>query len=319
MKTIQAPIDSGFGFSSTADEVASGINLTDKVIVITGGHSGIGLETTRVLSEKGAKVIVGARDLDKAKRALSHAKNVDLLSLDLSKPPSIDQFAQKVLSYHRKIDILINNAGVMATPETKDDRGFEIQFGTNHMGHFQLTARLLYALKATAVARVVTLSSAGHRFSPIEFDDINFTAREYDKWKAYGQSKTANSLFAVELDRRMKDQGVRSFAVHPGRIAETALMRHMEKSEFVELSNASPSLMKTVAQGAATTVWAATSSKLENMGGVYCADCNVAPLVTDITKHPAGVLQYAVDEAAAKALWELSEKMILPPKAKLKT
>ena len=314
MPTPQAHINSGFSFNSTADQVAEGIDLTDKVVVITGGHSGIGLETTRVLAEKGAKVIVGARDREKAATALAKIQNVEILALDLSKPPSVDQFAQKILAAHPKIDILINNAGVMATPETRDERGFEIQFATNHLGHFQLTARLSYSLKAGAGGRVITLTSAGHRFSPVNFEDINFTTNAYDKWKAYGQSKTANSLFAVELDRRMQELNVRSFAVHPGRITDTALMRHMEESEFVAASAASPALTKTIAQGAATTVWAATSPMLANIGGVYCADCEIAPLVTDVSKHPAGVLQYAVDEEIAKALWELSEKMTARPK-----
>ena len=217
MKTQQAHIGSGFGFNSTSLEVAEGLDLSGKIVVITGGHSGIGLETTRVLSEKGAHVIVGARDINKATQALGEIKKVRILELDLSRPPSIDQFAQKILVMTKKIDILINNAGVMAMPETRDERGFEMQFATNHLGHFQLTARLLYALKATGNARVVTLSSAGHRFAPVDLEDPNFNHRAYDKWKAYGQSKTANSLFALELDRRMEDQGVRSFAVHPGR------------------------------------------------------------------------------------------------------
>ena len=194
-------------------------------------------------------------------------------------------------------------------PETRDDRGFEMQFATNHLGHFRLTSRLLFALKAEGGARVVTLTSAGHRFSPVNFEDINFTAHAYDKWKAYGQSKTANSLFAVELDRRMQEIGVRSFAVHPGRIAATSLMRHMEESEFKAASEASPALMKTVQQGAATTVWAATNPHLASMGGVYCADCEVSSVVDDVSKHPSGVLAYAVDEEAAKDLWLLSEKM----------
>ncbi len=315
MKTQQAHINSGFGFKSTATEVAEGIDLNEKIVVITGGHSGIGLETTRVLSQKGARVIVGARDIEKAAQALKGIENVEIIALDLSRPPSVDQFAQKTLAMTKKIDILINNAGVMAMPETRDERGFEMQFATNHLGHFQLTARLLYALKSTGKARVITLSSAGHRFAPVDLEDPNFKNRAYDKWKAYGQSKTANSLFAIELDRRMQDQGVRSFAVHPGRIVDTSLMRHMEEAEFIAASAASPALAKSVAQGAATSVWAATSPQLDNMGGVYCADCEIAPLVTDVTKEPAGVLKWAVDEDIAKALWELSETLMTRVKA----
>jgi len=311
MKTQQAPIDSKFGFNSTADEVAEGLDLTGKIFVITGGHSGIGLETTRVLSNHGAKVIVGARDLEKAHRSLLKFANVECFPLDLSVPSSVDSFVQKVLSNNSKIDVLINNAGVMATPETRDSRGYEIQFATNHLGHFQLTKRLLSTLEKNGGARVVTLTSAGHRFSDIHFEDIHFENRPYDKWQAYGQSKTANSLFAVELDRRAQQFGVRSFAVHPGRIAETSLMRHMEKAEFIAAVSASPAMMKTVQQGAATTVWAATSAQLNEKGGVYCADCNIAALVDDISKYPAGVLKYAIDEAHAKKLWEISEQMIL--------
>jgi NAD(P)-dependent dehydrogenase (short-subunit alcohol dehydrogenase family) len=311
MKTAQTPIGSGFNFHSTAEDVIAGIDLTDKVVVITGGHSGIGLETTRVLSGAGAHIIVGARDVEKAARALEGFNNVEVLPLDLSRPPSVDQFAQKILSAHKKIDLLINNAGVMAMPETRDERGFEMQFATNHLGHFQLTTRLLYALKATGSARVITLSSAGHRFAPMDLKDPNFTNREYDKWKAYGQSKTANSLFAVALDSRGQEVGVRSFAVHPGRIADTDLRRYMDPAEFDSMmSNASSSLMKSVAQGAATTVWAATSPQLSGMGGVYLADCEIAPIVTDIAANPAGVLEYAIDPEIALDLWDLSEQMM---------
>jgi NAD(P)-dependent dehydrogenase (short-subunit alcohol dehydrogenase family) len=312
MGTEQAPIDSGYGygFGTTAEEVAGVVDLTDKLVVITGGHSGIGLETTRVLAAKGARVIVGARDLEKARAALAGIENAEALALELSEPPAIDRFCQMVLASNKKIDLLINNAGVMAMPETRDKRGYEMQFATNHLGHFQLTMRLAYALKAAGSARVITLSSAGHRFAPVDLEDPNFLHRPYDKWKAYGQSKTANSLFAVELDRRMRESGVRSFAVHPGRIADTGLKRYMDESEFASASSASPALMKTVEQGAATTVWAATSAQLNEKGGVYCADCEIAPLVGDIEKSPAGVLRWAVDETKAAQLWKLSEAMI---------
>ncbi len=296
--TPQANIKTGFGFNSTADDVAAGLNLTGKVVVITGGHSGIGLETTRVLSEKGAQVIVGSQDPEKARQSLSSMKNVECLQLDLSVPQSIDEFAERILTMRLEIDILINNAGVTALPETRDARGYEMQFATNHLGHFQLTEKLFPGLKQGS--RVITLSSAGHRFSPINFDDIHFTQNTYDKWKAYGQSKTANVLFAVELDLRMKEFGVRSFAVHPGL---------MDESEFKAASNASPAFIKTIAQGAATTVWAATSPLLADLGGVYCADCNISPLVKDVTVSPAGVLAYAVDHKIAQQLWDLSEKM----------
>ena len=310
MKTPQVPLPSAFNFHSTAGDVIAGIDLTDKVVVITGGHSGIGLETTRVLAGAGATVIVGSRDIEKAGQALQKMNNVQILHLDLSRPPSVDQFAQKILSAHKKIDILINNAGVMAMPETRDERGFEMQFATNHLGHFQLTSRLLYALKATGSARVVTLTSAAHRFAPLDLQDPNFKNRKYDKWSAYGQSKTANSLFAVALDRRAQEVGVRAFAVHPGRIAQTDLKRYMDDTEFSTLMNTSPSLLKSIEQGAATTVWAATSPQLSGMGGVYLADCEIAPLVTDVSANQAGVLEYAVDPEIALDLWDLSEQMM---------
>ena len=227
MDTEQEPLKSGFGPQSTAEEMVAGLDLRGKVMVVTGGHSGIGLETTRVLSNAGVSVIVGARDLQKAQRTLSELKNIVIEHLELADPGSIDRFSKTILSSNHALDALINNAGIMAAPLMRDSRGYEMQFATNHLGHFQLTARLWNALKNTGNSRVVTLSSAGHRFAKVDLADPNFAARPYDKWVAYGQSKSANSLFAVELDRQGKEHGVRAFAVHPGRIVTTDLLRQL--------------------------------------------------------------------------------------------
>jgi NAD(P)-dependent dehydrogenase (short-subunit alcohol dehydrogenase family) len=317
MKTEQKPLKSGFGPETTAEEALTGRDLRGKVVIVTGGHGGIGLETTRVLSNAGAAVIVGARDLKKAQGALSKFKNAVAIPLDLSRPSSIDQFAGAFLESHQALDVLINNAGIMGTPLTRDSRGYEMQFATNHLGHFQLTARLWKALINADSSRVVTLSSAGHRFAGVDLKDPNFTTRPYDKWVAYGQSKTANSLFSVELDRRGKERSVRAFAVHPGRILATDLIRHMTDEDLKNAGvyrengvlKSSISGLKTVEQGAATTVWCAVSPQLNGQGGVYCADCDIAELVPDDSPNPSGVRRWAIDDTIAKALWKLSEQL----------
>jgi len=316
MDTKQEPLGSGFGFETSAEEIVAGLDLRGKVIVVSGGHSGIGLETTRVLSNAGASVIVGSRDPQKAKEVLSDMRNVVGLQLDLADPRSIDRFSEDFLSSNDSLNVLINNAGVMATPLTRDSRGYEMQFATNHLGHFQLTSRLWKALKNAQGSRVVTLSSAGHRFAGVDLDDPNFTARPYDKWVAYGQSKSANSLFAVELDQRGKEHGIRAFAVHPGRILATNLSRHITDEDLkvagIRKENGvvtSPVGIKTIEQGAATTVWCALSPQLNDKGGVYCANCDVSEIIPDESQLDAGVRQWAIDKPTAGALWELSEQL----------
>lgn len=315
MNTPQEPIDTGFDENSTAEDVIAGIRLDGQQIIVTGGHSGIGRETTRVLSEAGATVIVGARNVDEAKKSLAGMKNVGVFELDLSEPGSVDRFAEKFNLVYRYCDVLINNAGIMATPLSRNSQGHEMQFATNHLGHFRLTGSLWKDLGGTK-ARVVNVSSSGHRYSGIDFEDPDFQRRPYDKWLAYGQSKTANSLFSVHLDEIGKGWGVRAFAVHPGYIAATNLKRFMSDEELAAASSAirtnskfGQPLIKSIPQGAATTVWAATSPQLEGMGGVYCADCNIAPLVADDSAQPNGVHRWAIDPDLAERLWELSEQL----------
>ncbi|HEV8409928.1 MAG TPA: oxidoreductase [Gemmatimonadaceae bacterium] len=315
METSQHPINSGFGERTTAREIAATADLTGKRVVITGGYAGLGLETTRVLADRGAEIIAGARDVEKATKNLAGIPRVTVRPLDLADRASIDRFADDVLASVDAIDLLINNAGIMATPLMRDARGYEMQFATNHLGHFQLTNRLLPALERRG-ACVVSLTSAGHRFSGVDFDDPNFLNRPYDKWKAYGQSKSANSLFAVELDARVKDRGVRAFAVHPGRILDTELVRYISIEDLIAAGIRRPdgsldqSSTKTVEQGAATTVWCATTAQLDGLGGVYCADCDISPIVPDDSKSLTGVRSWAIDKAMAERLWELSGQLV---------
>src|SRR6267378_1044277 len=286
MMTAQKPLLSGFGPKTTAEEALAGRDLRGKVAIVTGGHAGLGLETTRVLSNAGATVVIGSRDLKKAQMAVAKMKNVEIGQLDLASPNSIDRFANAFLSSNRPLDLLINNAGIMATPLMRDDRGYEMQFATNHLGHFQLTARLWEALKKSRNARVVALSSRGHARGEVDFSDPNFDKRPYDKWAAYGQSKSANSLFAVELDKRGQEHGIRAFAVHPGGIL-TDLARYMTEEDFkgfgIYRENGvlkGPDWLKTIEQGAATTVWCAVSPQLNNKGGFYWEGCDIAPMAS---------------------------------------
>lgn len=309
VSTPQHKIGSGFGHDSTASEVLQGIDLTGQLALVTGGYSGLGLETTRALVKAGASVIVPARRPDVAREALSGLENVEVDELDLSDLDSVRAFAERFLESGRSIDLAILNAGVMACPETRVGPGWELQFATNHLGHFTLINLLWSALTAGEGARVVATSSSGHQISPIRWDNLNFEGN-YQKFEAYGQAKTANALFAVELDRRGIEQGVRAFAVHPGGIL-TPLQRHLPKEEMVALKwidedgNAINSAFKSPEQGAATQLWAATSPQLEGKGGVYCEDCDIAePFVEGVPS--IGVKEYAVDPEQSKRLWDLS-------------
>lgn len=318
MSTPQASIGSGFGAASTAEDVIRGIDLTGKSVVVTGGYSGIGLETVRVLRSAGAKVFVPARDMAKAEHALRDMPDVVLNEMDLLDPASIDRYAGHVLAATDALHFLINNAGVMAPPLARDIRGYESQFSANHLGHFQLTCRLWPALLRAGSARVIALSSYGHRRGGIDFHDPNFERRPYDPWLAYGQSKTANALFAIALDSIGRHQGVRAFSVHPGGII-TDLVRYMsveqlEAGQVID-KNGKPIIdpennKKTIQQGAATTVWCATSPMLDGMGGVYCADCDIAAaLASDDSTELHGVRPRAMDPVAAGRLWQLSERL----------
>lgn len=314
---LQKPIGSGFNATSTTSDVIKGIDLTGKIAIVTGGNTGIGLETTRTLAAAGATVIVPARDIEKAKKNLEGIANVELASMDLMNPDAIDAFAEEFLASGRPLHILINNAGIMWVPLRRDSRGIESQLATNYLAQFQLTARLWTALQKADGARVVNVSSQGHQFAPFNFDDPNFLNRAYETLQGYGQSKTAVNLFSLELDNRARSSNVSAYAVHPGSIGGTELGRDaslelFQKMGFCDaeghlLPEVAASL-KTIPQGAATSVWCATSPLLHNIGGVYCEDAEVAVVATD-TSIAGGVKSYSLDESNAKRLWKLSEEM----------
>jgi NAD(P)-dependent dehydrogenase (short-subunit alcohol dehydrogenase family) len=311
MKTTQAPLHSGHGQRTTAREVIGGHRLDGSVAVVTGGYAGVGLETTRALAAAGASVVVPARNVDKARAALPATERVEIESLDLGDPASIDAFAARFLARGHPLHLLVNNAGVMATPLVRDARGFESQLATNHLGHFQLTARLWPALERARGARVVALSSRGHARAAFDLDDPKFERRPYDKWVAYGQSKTANALFALALDARGEAHGVRAFSVHPGAVL-TELTRWMPDEELraIRARNASDpgDFYKTTEQGAATSVWCAASPQLDGMGGVYCEDCDLAEPVPADSTRLGGVRPWAMDRDLAERLWTKSEE-----------
>jgi NAD(P)-dependent dehydrogenase (short-subunit alcohol dehydrogenase family) len=308
--TGQHKIGSGFGHDTTADDVLRGIDLQGKLAVVTGGYSGLGLETTRALARAGARVVVPARRPDAAREALAGIDGVEIDELDLGDLDSVRAFADRFLASGRSIDILIDNAAIMASPETRVGPGWEAQFATNHLGHFALANRLWPALAADGGARVVSVSSTGHRRSDIRWDDLEFR-QGYDKWEAYGQAKTANVLFAVQLDALGKESGVRAFALHPGGIL-TPLQRHLTREEMVgygwidEDGNPLNPGFKSPEQGAATQVWAATSPQLDGLGGVFCEDCEIAEVSTD---DSPGVRPYAIDQTSAARLWTLSAEL----------
>ncbi|OPY77985.1 MAG: 2,3-dihydro-2,3-dihydroxybenzoate dehydrogenase [Syntrophorhabdus sp. PtaU1.Bin153] len=328
MSTNQKPINSGFTSSSTTADVIQGIDLHGKTAIVTGGSSGLGRETVRTFLAAGARVIVPARDLERARRQLSEIKGVEVLKMDLLSPASVDAFANEFLARNEPLHILVNSAGIMACPFSKSSRGFESQFATNHLGHFQLVVQLWPALLKAKGARVVSVASKGHWFSPIVFEDPTFDHRPYDPWAAYGQSKTANILLVVELDKRGKDKNIRAFALHPGGIPGTGLEKYVPAEQIQAAGiidkDGKPILdpekdVKTVEQGAATQVWCATSPKLKDLGGVYCENVEVAPIVDesprddfgiDRSAKTRGVRPYAIDPINASRLWELSEKLL---------
>jgi NAD(P)-dependent dehydrogenase (short-subunit alcohol dehydrogenase family) len=311
MPSPQRPIGSGFGASTTAAEVLEDIDLTGRLAVVTGGYSGIGLETTRALAGAGARVVVPARRPAAAEESLAGLGGVEIDELDLGDLDSVAAFAERFVASRRRIDLLIANAGIMACPETRVGPGWEAQFATNHLGHFALVNRLWPAIAASG-GRVVSVSSLGHRRSRMRWDDVQFE-HGYDKWTAYGQAKTANVLFAVHLDALGSSDGVRAFSLHPGGIV-TALQRHLGTEEMVafgwidEQGNPIGAGFKTPEQGASTTVWAATSPQLAGMGGVYCEDCDIAE-PSDDPNLPRGVRSWAIDPDEAARLWALSSTL----------
>jgi NAD(P)-dependent dehydrogenase (short-subunit alcohol dehydrogenase family) len=308
MTTKQAPLHTGFGATTTAREVVGSRKLAGTIAIVTGGYVGVGLETTRAFSEAGATVIVPARSRDKAHAALEGIANVEIESLDLFDRASIEAFSSRFIASKRPLHFLFNNAGIMAVPLARNAQGYESQFATNHLGHFLLTARLWPALKNANGARVIALSSRGHAMAPFSLDDVSFDRKPYDKWIAYSQSKSANALFALALDTRGESHKVRAFSVHPGAVA-TELSRHVPEEEL-RMLRANLKSYKNPEQGAATSVWCATSEKLEAMGGVYCEDVDIAEALPADSKEARGVRPWAMDRDLADQLWKKSEEML---------
>lgn len=306
-----------FDAESTASEVVAGLDLSGVSAIVTGASGGLGAESARALAERGARVTITARDGAKAEgvaaqiRASTGNEKVDVMSLELTNLDSVRAFAKEFAARHDRLNVLLNNAGVMACPLERTSQGWEMQFATNHLGHFLLTGLLAPMLIASAPSRVVNVSSRGHRFSPVLFDDLHFEKTPYDKWVAYGQSKTANVLMALELDRRLVGKGVRAFGLHPGGI-QTELGRHLDEDDIKELMSRAPSggfLWKTVESGAATSVWGCTAPELEAKGGLYLDDCQIASERTS-DDDPGGYEAWALDPEAAKRLWTISEELV---------
>ena len=292
-----------FGAETTAAEAAAGLDLSGRTAMITGVSAGLGVETTRVLRAAGARVVGLARDLTKARTALAGIDGVELVACDLTDLDSVRSAAKEVVSSYDGIDLLINNAGVMAPPLMRTAQGFELQLGTNHLGHFVLTNGVLPLLQPGA--RIVNVSSRGHLRGGMQWDDPHWRETPYDKWLAYGQSKTANVLFTLELEKRLAPQGIHAYALHPGVIV-TELGRHLSEEDGAALTaRISTIAFKTVEQGAATQVWAATSPDLEGRGGLYLEDCHVGgPMAPD---GSSGYAPWAMDPDQAARLWEWSE------------
>lgn len=315
----QVPTVSGFHAKSTATEVLGGKSLVGKNAVVTGGYSGIGLETVRALAGAGAKVTVPARRVEAAESALGDISgDIEIASMDLADLASVKKFSGDYADTGRPLHILINNAGIMACPETRIGKNWEAQFGVNHLGHMAMTLGLAQNMQAADGARLVALSSTAHIRSDVNWDDPHFQNSEYEKWTAYASAKSANALFALGIDARGKESGVRAFSVHPGGIF-TPLQRHLPNEEMVALGwkNADgtvpdmiATMFKTPEQGASTSVWAATSETLNGKGGVYCEDCDIARLATEDSQRWEHVREWACDDERAERLWSLSEAML---------
>src|SRR5271156_3390347 len=326
MTNILAAIS--FGATSTTDDVLSGVNLKGKRIFVTGASAGLGVETARSLAAHGAQVVGAARDLNKGKAATEQVRkdaaasggSFELVELDLGNLKSVRACADRLLAKKEALDLVIANAGVMATPFGHTADGFETQFGTNHLGHFVLINRIAPLLRKGS--RVINLSSAGHRFSNVDLDDPNFERTTYEPFVAYGRSKTANILFAVAFDQRHHERGVRAAAVHPG-VIQTELGRYMDPSRLegmikqmndqLAAERKGPFAWKTIPQGAATSVWAGVVAPATEIGGRYCENCRVGEVVADsavISGVSEGVRGYALDPNNAEALWRKSEEMV---------
>jgi len=308
-----------FDKESTSNDVVRGADLTGKTALITGASGGLGAETARALASVGANVTLAARDIEKAESVAASirdsgvAGNIQVTALELTSLDNVRDCAKRFLAENEVLDILINNAGLMGCELTRTAAGWELQLATNHIGHFLLTCLLVPALRSAAPARIVNLSSAGHRLGDVDFDDPHFETRDYDKWEAYGQSKTANILFTRELDRRLGAQGVRAIAVHPGMIM-TELGRHLTPEDVQDLmSRGDPEggrpTFKSIEQGAATSCWAASAPELEGQGGIYCEDCHVAEEKVDGASI-SGVSPHAMNPESALQLWALSEAWV---------
>lgn len=315
----QKPVSSGFHAHSTASEVLQGQDLSGKFAVVTGGYSGIGLETVRALSAAGCRVTVPARRPDVAEKALAKLSGeIEIAQMDLADIKSVEKFTRDYEETGRGLDFLINNAGIMACPLGRVGPGWETQFGVNHLGHMSMSLALAPAMQRAEGSRLVALSSTGHIRSDIHWDDPNFSSHEYEKWDAYGQSKTANALFALGVDRRGREFGIRAFSVHPGGIF-TDLQRHLPDEEMVALGwrnedgtlpERIEKMFKSPEAGASTSVWAATSPKLEGKGGVYCENCDIAEMATEESQRWEHARPWICNDESAERLWEISEKML---------
>jgi NAD(P)-dependent dehydrogenase (short-subunit alcohol dehydrogenase family) len=324
MNTLET---TSFGATSTTDDVLSGTNLKGKRILVTGVSAGLGVETARSLAAHGAQVVGAARDLNKAKAATGQVRkdaaanggNFELIELDLANLKSVRPCADGLLARGEPFDVIIANAGVMATPFGHTADGFETQFGTNHLGHFVLVNRIASLIRTGG--RLINVSSAGHRYANVDLVDPNFERTPYDPMVAYGRSKTANILFAVAFDQRHRERGVRAAAVHPGGI-QTELGRYQDTGRIEKMidqinrqraaQGKNPFQWKTIPQGAATSVWAAVVTSADEIGGQYCEDCHIAHVVPDdlTVATNEGVRSYAIDPKAAEALWKKSEKLV---------